>query len=934
MKSLRLWIAVAILAGSWMFGLGYFYPAERGVWLAMLAVGAILLYGTAIPLPDGRAKWLAPLLLLPPAIWTPWPYTIVPIFLLGGLLFNNIPTSRQWPKSLARGIVAAGGVLLIQALALAVYAAQTARSHELPWPLPNFLASVARLFSIDAAFDGVNIVFRTMRQTHRLAPTWELLLDPVSLSFLVGGLFLIGMKIAGEWPPGGRWQAWIRCMRILAVVFLVWLPVRAVLLIAIYIERAIIFDPGHTPYVMNHIFAPWPLMLYSIVPALLAWRFVRIKISPLPLGKPEHSTINSFSRPFITALLLSAFAAVFYTLALEWSPVGGRRQGRVAFVERHSEWEPTFLPKDVPSLTAWHGENGSYNYTAIYDYLGQFYEMSRLMEEGKIDDAALEKCEVLVIKTPTARYSDDEVAAVLKFVRRGGGLLFIGDHTNLDGMATTMNDMARPMGFIFRDDLLFSNERTKIRRPEDISRDVINQSEPTSPDERTCYHQRFDPPWPRHPALSYMPPMEFAVSCSIDPGSSDGRAAIAGAGLWSMPPEYHTENYHPIPQHCAPMRYGAFVQLWAAYYGDGRAMAFTDSTIFSDFCIYQPGKAELMLGMIEWLNHGNPPIYPRPWLMLLGTGLLAALVWYSARHRFAPETFVCFIAAAMAGWIFACGATAFLHRAAMPMPVAKNPMIRAVVDRTASIEPLSMGAYVKGENGSGFGLLEQWISRPKFDGRSCYTVRGQGAEAFSGDVLVVICPTEPVSDDYRVRLLEFVERGGKLLVFDSPDYGYSTANELLDPFNIVFNEEQTISGTLTMADRWPGIQSGKAEVVWGGEIIARIDGRPVAAVKQAGKGTVMAIGFGSLFNDLNMGGTWAVEPDSNVKRRYNVLFSLLRSLIEGKPVEPTREAFGNLPLSDIPPAKPGKTERAPSRDLPDLPAQELGPDDEKPSPAG
>ena len=65
------------------------------------------------------------------------------------------------------------------------------------------------------------------------------------------------------------------------------------------------------------------------------------------------------------------------------------------------------------------------------------------------------KCDVLVIKIPTTRYTKDEAEAVVRFVQQGGGLLLIGDHTNYEGSATTMNDITRPMGFIFRDDLLF-----------------------------------------------------------------------------------------------------------------------------------------------------------------------------------------------------------------------------------------------------------------------------------------------------------------------------------------------------------------------------------------------------------------------------------------------------------------------------------------------
>ena len=81
--------------------------------------------------------------------------------------------------------------------------------------------------------------------------------------------------------------------------------------------------------------------------------------------------------------------------------------------------------------------------------------MSQLLEADNIDDDTLAGCDVLVIKIPTARYTQDEADAVVRFVKRGGGVLFIGDHTNLDRSGAYMNDMTRSFGFVFRDDLLF-----------------------------------------------------------------------------------------------------------------------------------------------------------------------------------------------------------------------------------------------------------------------------------------------------------------------------------------------------------------------------------------------------------------------------------------------------------------------------------------------
>jgi len=216
------------------------------------------------------------------------------------------------------------------------------------------------------------------------------------------------------------------------------------------------------------------------------------------------------------------------------------------------------------------------------------------------------------------------------------------------------------------------------------------------------------------------------------------------------------------------------------------------------------------------------------------------------------------------------------------LPKINKPMTRIVIDRTVSDVPLSKGAYIEGD-GVGYGLLEQWIGRLGY-----YTIRLEGKDAFSGKALVVICPDLKVTASFSEQLKRYVAEGGKLLVFDSPENAKSTANSLLKPFGLSIKQEQPVKGALTMVDKWPGIDVPQALEVVGGRPVARIGERTVAAIAQHGKGTVLAVGFSSMLNDKLMGGEaqWMVEPDAALRLRYEVLYALVRLLVENKPIAP------------------------------------------------
>jgi hypothetical protein len=503
--------------------------------------------------------------------------------------------------------------------------------------------------------------------------------------------------------------------------------------------------------------------------------------------------------------------------------------------------------------------------------------MSRVT--APLDDATLDRLDVLIVKTPTSRYEPQEIAAIVRFVERGGGLMLIGEHTDVFHTGEYLNEISRNFGFTFRYDCLFGID---------------------SP-----FDELYVRPLISHPIAQRMPPLDFEISCSLDPGSSSGEAVMSATGLWNLPPDYYATNYYP--QVFAPntmqvdtradARYGAWIQTWATRHGQGRVVAFTDSTQFSNFSTFEPGKPEVMMGMIEWLNRNGGPRWVNG-LLVAGAAVLALLALGLARRW--DGAWLVLTAAGVAGWCLAVMAIRAAHEAELPMPDRARPMTEVMMDRTASAAPLPRGGFIAGRE-DGFGIFERNILRLG------YFIHRQGSgEAPSGDLLVVLNPDQDVSAAYRDAVASYVRSGGKLLVIDSPQNVKSTANSLLFPFGLAVDHATNFSGTLAAKDGWPAIPISSACKITGGEPLLSFDGAPpgadkppvVAATAKLGKGTVTVIGFSSRFTDFNMGVTGELEPDPELRKVYEVEYRLLRRIIDPAG-QPSRERSDSAQVLDI-----------------------------------
>src|SRR5258706_11267366 len=243
----RAWIAIALLSASWLWGIYYYQEPSLWVWGVSIGAAVLLLGGIPPPRLPSRIESAACLALaLPVVLIAPGVYRAIPLLIIIGMTIQALPRVVAWLKRLGAGALVAGVILLAQALAMYAYEALTARSHDLPRPFAAKLAALARLIGVDAGSSNNNVNLFTMRRIHPVGATWELLLDPVTVCFFVGGLMLILLT-----PPTRP----LRATASLLFVVLAWLPLRVALMLGIYLHRALMTDYDAPMDLMSQFFS-------------------------------------------------------------------------------------------------------------------------------------------------------------------------------------------------------------------------------------------------------------------------------------------------------------------------------------------------------------------------------------------------------------------------------------------------------------------------------------------------------------------------------------------------------------------------------------------------------------------------------------------------------------------------------------------------------
>jgi hypothetical protein len=429
------------------------------------------------------------------------------------------------------------------------------------------------------------------------------------LIFAIGSLCLL--LCASRWRPVVRGMFWLGIV-LLCVVLLRWVFATSLFLglcdFVNYETEDLPIAPFFKPGFIAVLYLPF-----------LACAAVVLHRPLLRCAAPDPSAPGPARRQHLwiwvpLALLL---------LLIFWEPRGTPKNGTVLINTFHTEWSRTDRPYD----REWYGPASGYNYACLKRLYERFFNVRELA--GRITAEDLATASVLVIYDPNRSFTEEEIQAVRNFVARGGGLFVIGDHTNVFGSTSHLDQLLNGMGFQFRDDVLF-----------DLDEDFFQLKDVSPPHSGLLHGIRF---------------FKFRGPTSIRSTSIFSRNVFTLGNAKSLRAIYSVNNFYPPPHDHPKMWTGDFSVAMTSRHGRGRVVGFADSTVFSNFEIFYPGKYEFLLNVADWLNRTDPPVLlPFKRVALLGAILLIGVQLFRAgRPRRVLGTLVAVCLMGMSAWTIA-----------------------------------------------------------------------------------------------------------------------------------------------------------------------------------------------------------------------------------------------------------------------------------------
>lgn len=731
-----LWLGIFFLSASWLFFIPQFTLPDLFVGTLLVILGTLCMIGgvsqyRSIPL---DIKYVLLLVALVPALISiPFPYNLGPMVLTIGFLCGILLLKQKNTNLIPFGILLSGVILLFQTAVFPFYMAFVSHGHRVDLLSP-VISPVANLLGLRTSTTTGLLFVQTVQQTYAISITWEKLGCYLCLNMFLGALILF-VLFSGRKKILGH-----------TILFLfttaVYTILRFVGMLSVFLATTDL-SVFWNPFYMTISFLPLTLLL--------------VKLLPLREDSEQTMSVPSLhiTKRHLLALLMMFLLVSSFTGTILYQDPGLMKNGRVLIDEYHSQWEDTLRPLD----TEWYGLLSTYNYYSWAQWISHYYTVTK-NTDSILTSEMLNDYDILILKCPTESYTIQEIQSIKQFVDNGGGLYLIGDHTNVFGMNTFLNQISEEFGIRFKNDATYELGSGDL----------------------TTYHsaRSFS-----HPVMRHVMQFEFMTSCTLEPTSFFASVRmeniIIGNRIISEPGTYSTENFFRESVSSPDSEYGYLLQAAAMKYGQGRVVAFTDSTVFSSFCVFTDGYPSFTLGVLEYLNRTNSyPFIPLIFLCITVFSLLVLVVLLRKSKKI--TLLWMFLFAGLLAFSLISSLCFYCNDLSYSLPVAYEDYSQVSFDLqhsscNISVKPTAALSTTK----NNYGTFFVWTQRVKCVPTLEKTLKDATEK---GTIVVIINPTEPFTESEIHLLRTYVEKGGRVLLMDSIMNPQSSANDLLGNFGL------------------------------------------------------------------------------------------------------------------------------------------------------
>ncbi|MBN2373833.1 hypothetical protein JXL19_08605 [bacterium] len=594
--------------------------------------------------------------------------------------------------------------------------------------------------------------------------------------------------------------------------------------------------------------------LYGFVPGIYASAFlltIGIVVGAVfPKLIPVIFTKRHVSFDIILCVLFAFIFGIFSFLMLRFSK-GVLKNGRILFDVGHGTIESPVIDynRHIDS-------SAEFGHAKLVRFL-----QSHNFHVDFVDDMtsnSLAESSILVLIMSSKPYTMDEIRKIKDFVSKGGGLLVIGDHTDISNCMSSLNPVIENFGMRLRFDTLWIQ-----------TNDRINLS------------------YRHHPATFDIEKVNFSVGSSLDIKPPARPVILSRYATFSDlgDPENKTNAYLGNSKLDPWEKMNDLCLIGECLYGAGKVFVMGDSAYFQNTALYQ--NTAFAYRLFNWLNHRNGTCATGKIPLAITIVFMLAISVLIIYRRALASSFPSILLISL---ILSISLSGLYNLKQFPMP--ENLVNTILVDMSHQNEYTSYWINREKMDTSIDGLIGQIIRTgifPVIDPKHpiCFD------KIQSHNAIFIICPNKHYRDKEIEAVAQFVENGGGLLLVEG-SRKWAASYDLWERFGLVkdrypLSADKPILSSLGLPLR---LHYGKFQAqfiphpvtagvstinmvnpckVRGGYPIAFIDGNPVINFKEYGRGKIIAIGDDRFFaNYVTEIETKIIDPDK-IRLIWNII---------------------------------------------------------------